>query len=58
LNQLTHIKMRKGMKNEITPKLTDVKANLTAFITEARGQGRAQASARRLPGATGAAMMS
>lgn len=45
LNQLTHIKVQKGMKNEITAKLTDVKANLTAFATEARGQWQAQTAA-------------
>jgi hypothetical protein len=45
LNQLTHIKVQKGAKNEITAKLTDVKANLTAFVTEARGQWQAQTAA-------------
>ncbi len=45
LNQLTHIKVQKGMKNEITAKLTTVKANLTAFVTEARSQWQAQTAA-------------
>jgi hypothetical protein len=45
LNQLTHIKVQKGMKNEITAKLTDVKAKLTAFITTASGQWQAQTAA-------------
>lgn len=45
LNQLTHIKVQKGMKNEATAKLADVKAKLTAFITEARGQWQAQTAA-------------
>jgi hypothetical protein len=45
LDQLTHIKVQKGMKNEIAAKLTDVKAKLTAFITEARGQWQAQTAA-------------
>jgi hypothetical protein len=42
LNQLTHIQVHKGMKDEITAKLTTVKANLTAFVTEARGRWQAQ----------------
>jgi hypothetical protein len=45
LNQLTHLKVHKGMKNDITAKLTAVKANLTAFVTEARGQWQAQTAA-------------
>jgi len=45
LDQLTHIKVHEGMKNEITAKLTAVKANLTAFVTEARGQWQAQTAA-------------
>jgi hypothetical protein len=45
LDQLTHIKVQKGMKNEITAKLTTVKANLSAFVTEARGQWQAQTAA-------------
>jgi hypothetical protein len=45
LNQLTHIQVHKGMKDEITAKLTTVKANLTAFVTEARGQWQAQTAA-------------
>ena len=31
LDQLTHIKVQKGMKNEITADLSNVKAKLTAF---------------------------
>jgi hypothetical protein len=49
LDQLTHIKVQKGMKNEIAAKLTDVKAKLTAFITEARGQWQAQTAALKSP---------
>ena len=45
LDQLTHIQVQKGMKSEITAKLTTVKANLTAFVTEARGQWQAQTAA-------------
>jgi hypothetical protein len=42
LNRLTHIKVHKGMKDDITANLTTVKSNLTAFVTEARGQWHAQ----------------
>ena len=42
LDKLTHIKVHKGMKSDITANLTAVKANLTAFVTEARGQWHAQ----------------
>ena len=42
LNQLTHIKVHKGMKDDITANLTTVKSNLTAFVAEARGQWHAQ----------------
>lgn len=45
LEQLTHLKVQEGMKNEITAKLTTVKTNLTAFVTEARGQWQAQTAA-------------
>ena len=45
LNQLTHIKVQKGMKNEITADLTDVKAKLTAFVDAAHGQWQAQTAA-------------
>jgi hypothetical protein len=45
LNQLTHIQVHKGMKDEITAKLTAVKTNLTAFVAEARGQWQAQTTA-------------
>jgi hypothetical protein len=45
LDQLTHIKVQKGMKNDITAKLATVKANLTAFVTEARSQWQAQTAA-------------
>jgi hypothetical protein len=45
LNQLTHVTVQKGMKNEIMAKLTDVKANLTAFVSEAHGQWQAQTTA-------------
>ena len=44
LDQLTHIKVQKGMKNEITADLTDVKAKLTAFV-DAHGQWQAQTAA-------------
>src|SRR5262249_3038047 len=42
LDQLTHIKVHKGMKSDITANLTTVRSNLTAFVTEARGQWQAQ----------------
>jgi hypothetical protein len=42
LDQLTHIKVQKGMKNEITADLTNVKAKLTAFVDEAHGRWQAQ----------------
>jgi hypothetical protein len=42
LNQLTHVKVQKGMKNEITADLTNVKAKLTAFVDEAHGRWQAQ----------------
>lgn len=45
LNQLTHIHVHKGMKDDVTAKLATVKANLTAFVTEARGQWQAQTAA-------------
>jgi hypothetical protein len=45
LNELTHIQVHKGMKDEITAKLTTVKTSLTAFVTEARGQWQAQTAA-------------
>ena len=45
LDQLTHIKVHKGMKDDITANLTTVKGNLTAFVTEARGQWQAQTAA-------------
>ena len=45
LNQLTHIKVQKGMKNEITADLTDVKTKLTAFVDAAHGQWQAQTAA-------------
>ena len=45
LDQLTHIKVHKGMKDDIAANLTTVKANLTAFVTEARGQWHAQTAA-------------
>jgi len=45
LNQLTHVTVEKGMKNEITAKLADVKEKLTAFVTEAHGQWQAQTAA-------------
>jgi hypothetical protein len=45
LDQLTHIKVHKGMKNDITANLTTVKSNLTAFAAEARGQWQAQTAA-------------
>ena len=45
LEQLTHIKVQKGMKNEITADLTDVKAKLTAFVDAAHGQWQAQTAA-------------
>jgi hypothetical protein len=45
LNELTHIQVHKGMKNDITANLTAVKADLTAFVTEARGQWQAQTAA-------------
>jgi len=39
---LTHIKVQKGMKNEITADLTNVKAKLTAFVDAAHGRWQAQ----------------
>jgi len=45
LEQLTHIKVQKGMKNEITADLTDVKTKLTAFVDAAHGQWQAQTAA-------------
>jgi hypothetical protein len=45
LDQLTHIKVQKGMKNEITADLTDVKTKLTAFVDAAHGQWQAQTAA-------------
>jgi len=42
LEQLTHIKVQKGMKNEITADLSNVKAKLTAFVDEAHGRWQAQ----------------
>jgi len=42
LDQLTHIKVQKGMKNEITADLTNVKAKLTAFVDAAHGRWQAQ----------------
>ncbi len=45
LDKLTHIKVHQGMKNDIAANLTAVKANLTAFVTEARGQWHAQTAA-------------
>ena len=42
LDQLTHIKVQTGMKNEITADLTNVKAKLTAFVDEAHGRWQAQ----------------
>ena len=45
LDQLTHIKVHKGMKDDITANLATVKSNLTAFVTEARGQWHAQTAA-------------
>jgi hypothetical protein len=45
LDQLTHIKVHKGMKDDITANLTTVKSNLTAFVTEARDQWQAQTAA-------------
>ena len=45
LDQLTHIKLQKGMKNEISADLTNVKAKLTAFVDEAHGRWQAQTAA-------------
>ena len=45
LNELTHIQVHKGMKDDITANLPAVKADLTAFVTEARGQWQAQTAA-------------
>ena len=45
LDQLTHIKVHKGMKDDITANLTTVRSNLTAFVAEARGQWQAQTAA-------------
>jgi len=45
LDQLTHIKVQTGMKNEITADLTNVKAKLTAFVDEAHGRWQAQTAA-------------
>jgi len=45
LNQLTHVKVQKGMKNEITAKLANVKTALTTFLNEAHGQWQAQTAA-------------
>jgi hypothetical protein len=45
LDQLTHIKVQAGMKNEITADLTNVKAKLTAFVDAAHGQWQAQTAA-------------
>jgi hypothetical protein len=42
LDQLTHIKVQTGMKNEITADLTNVKAKLTAFVDAAHGRWQAQ----------------
>ena len=45
LDQLTHIKVHTGMKNEITADLTNVKAKLTAFVDEAHGRWKTQTAA-------------
>jgi hypothetical protein len=45
LDQLTHIKVQTGMKNEITADLANVKAKLTAFVDAAHGQWQAQTAA-------------
>ena len=45
LNELTHIKVQKGMRNEITAKLTNAKAALAAIVNEAHGQWQTQTTA-------------
>ena len=45
VDKLTHIKVAPGVRNEITANLTEVKANLTAFVAEAHGHWQAQTSA-------------
>jgi hypothetical protein len=45
LDQLTHIKVHKGMKDDITANLTTVRSDLTVFVAEARGQWHAQTAA-------------
>jgi len=45
LIQLTHVKIEKGMKNEITANLADAKENLAAFVSAAHGQWQAQTAA-------------
>ena len=45
LGKLTHVKVGAGTVSEITADLNDVKANLTAFANQARGQWQAQTSA-------------
>ena len=45
LDKLTHVKVGAGTVNEIKADLTDVQANLTAFVAAARGQWDTQTSA-------------
>jgi hypothetical protein len=45
LDKLTHLSVRKGAVSEIKADLKDVQANLTALVTDARGQWQAQTDA-------------
>jgi len=45
LDKLRHVEVTKGMANEITADLDDVKAALTTFVNDAHGQYKDQTSA-------------